>query len=814
MEVSTDAGASWNLVGNVGEGTNWYNNEIDVWWDGNTADTVGWINAEHLLDGVAGEASVIVRFVFDSDGSINTFEGFAIDDISITEQPPVNGTVASLLSPITDCGLTDTEEITALVTNLGSVSMDSVILSFQLNNGTIVTEVFNDTLVSNETDTFTFTSTIDLTVNGDYNLAVWVSAVGDGDTSNDTLMTMVTSVPTVNTLPYVEDFESGTGGWSSEGAINAWELGDPEGLVIDTAFSGVNAWATTLNEPNYENDELSYLTSPCFDFSAETDDPIIQFAIQYDIEAGFDGGWLEASIDGGMTWYLVGTVGTGENWYNNPAPFNITIPQSWDGASGEAGEWVIAENILDSVAGEADVQIRFAFATDASVNFFEGIAVDDINIFRQPELDLVALSMDAPEDGCNLENETVTMTFYNKGLQSVSGFELGFVVNGGTAQTETYTGTLNQGDTATYTFTTEFADLSAVGVSSIDVFTALAGDEDTSTDTVYNNEVENFGSGTPLSQTEEPEEAFISSALPEGTTSSIFFCGLPTSLDGCLEIVSVSIDSLEHTWLSDLDIFLISPAGDTLELSTDNGGSADNMSNVVFTDTSDNDITLQTVDIAPGFYAPEDTAGFAGLYNGQDPNGAWYLWIVDDTGGDVGNLLSWSMTFEDNAPVPTLNYGDTTICLTHVLTMETEMYDSYLWSTGNNTQSAQIFGDILGLGTHEVYVTVDQDGCTGISESITVTVDACAGVGELEGLSINVYPNPTSGDIILDITGESNGFVLNLMDVHGKVVYTETIGNISSAVRRSIDLSNVANGIYFLRMDDGKSATTRKLIKQ
>lgn len=816
VDISVDGGITWNRLGAAGEGENWYNDAANNEWDGDSGPATEWRNAIHLLDGTAGESSVKIRIGFSSDGSIQN-EGFGVDDFSITEQPPVNSELTSIPSPVSACSLTAAEQVLVEVTNLGSLSMDSVIVGFLFDGGTAFTEVFDSTLAPNASATFTFSQTIDLSNSGDYDLTVWTGTIGDGDTSNDTLSIVVSSVPTISTIPYAEDFESGTGGWTSTGAELAWELGDPEGTLIDTAFSGVNAWATNLNQLNYENFELSYLESPCFDFSAEADDPIIQFAIQYDSEPSFDGGWLEVSIDGGTTWTTVGNVGEGQNWYTEDAFGNLTIniDQGWEGQSGQNGEWVIAENILTGVAGQADVKVRYVFQADDIINGFEGFAVDDISIFPQPQLDLVAISMDAPTDGCNLDQEEVTMTFWNKGLMSVSNFDLGFVVDAGTPQTETYTGTVNNGDTVTYTFTSEFADLSTAGVHTVDVFTALSGDEDMSTDSLFGNAVENYGSSTPLAQTEMPVEAVISSTIATGTYSEIFFCGLPNELDGCLEIVSVSIDSLAHTWLSDIDMFLISPAGDTLELSTDNGGAGDNMVDVVFTDTATTNIISQTAGILPGYYFPEDSAGFASLYNGQDPNGAWTLWIQDDLGGDDGELVSWSMTFQDNSPMPVLAQGDTTICITQVLTIGIEStYDSYLWTTGNNTQEIDLFGNILGLGTTEVSVTVDQDGCSGTSESFMLTVDACAGIDELAGLNIDMYPNPTAGNIVLDIAGESNGFNLEIVDVNGKVVYTETIGEIVSGLRRTIDLSNVANGLYFLRLDDGTSSTTRKLIKQ
>lgn len=809
LESSTDGGATWDLVGNVGEGTNWYTNDaffvatINQGWDGNTADTVGWVTAEHLLDGVAGSSDVIIRFVFDSD-DLFSFEGFGIDDIVLTEQPAINSEVTAIVSPESGCDLTATEALMVHVTNLGSEVMDSVIIGYTFDNGAPMTEIFDNSVGIGVDTIFTLTNTLDLSTFGDYELVVWTGTIDDGDTSNDTMSVVVTSIPTISTLPYMEMFENGSGGWTSGGVNSSWELGEPEGVFIDTANSGINAWVTNLTGV-YNNDEVSFVESPCIDFSALTDDPVLSFAGIFNTENGIDEGFVEVSIDGGTTYTKLGLAGEGTNWYNN------TFDNSYSGISGAANEWLIAEHIIDGTAGESDVKIRFVFDADFSITN-EGFGLDDISIFAQPELDLVALSFDGPNGNCELGMEEVSMTFWNKGLMAVSNFNLGFIVDAGAPQTEVYTNTVNSGDTVSYTFTTEMADLSIFGAHTIDVFTALASDERLESDSLLGNIVTNYDE-TALAQTEMPESA-ISSTIVEGTTSEMFFCGLPTSLDGCLGIESVTIDSISHTFLSDLDIFLISPAGDTVELSTDNGGGFDNLSNVTFSDTSTNDITLQIEDIVPGIYATEDADGFAGLYNGQDPNGAWSLFIQDDAGGDDGTLHSWSMTFVDNSPMPVLAYADTIICLSQVLEVSIDEYDSYLWSTGNNTQTADLFGNVLGLGTYDVSVTVDLNGCTGISNSFSLTVDACLGVEELGDLSIDVYPNPSNGQIVLDITGDSEGLMLEVMDMNGKRVYSESTGEFTSGLRKTVDLTNLANGMYFLKLDNGTSSSTKKIIKQ
>ncbi len=83
VELSTDGGATWNKLGASGEGTNWYNNATDQWWDGDSGSAGAWITASHVLTGAAGNASVRIRVAFQSDGS-GTNEGVGVDDVSIT----------------------------------------------------------------------------------------------------------------------------------------------------------------------------------------------------------------------------------------------------------------------------------------------------------------------------------------------------------------------------------------------------------------------------------------------------------------------------------------------------------------------------------------------------------------------------------------------------------------------------------------------------------------------------------------------------------------------------------------------------------
>ena len=120
--------------------------------------------------------------------------------------------------------------------------------------------------------------------------------------------------------------------------------------------------------------------------------------------------------------------------------------------------------------------------------------------------------------------------------------------------------------------------------------------------------------------------------------------------------------------------------------------------------------------------------------------------------------------------------------------------------TGNTFNPAT-----AGVGNHTITYSVNQNGCTGSSNS-TITVDACSGLDENGDKLVVIYPNPTSGS--LSITGETlNKYTkLELIDASGRVVSNWTIhGN-----PMQLDLSSFANGNYSLKI----SGTEKQILKK
>ena len=138
---------------------------------------------------------------------------------------------------------------------------------------------------------------------------------------------------------------------------------------------------------------------------------------------------------------------------------------------------------------------------------------------------------------------------------------------------------------------------------------------------------------------------------------------LPATL-GPEVIKSVCIDSLVHQWIDDLDVFLFSPDGQFIELTTDNGGNGGNGGQPdQYRATCFSPAATVPINF-PGPFAPASAVPFTGdwkpegvwedLWNGsRRTNGTWRLLITDDAMGFVGTLYQWSICF--NAPYE-INY--------------------------------------------------------------------------------------------------------------------------------------------------------------
>ena len=152
-------------------------------------------------------------------------------------------------------------------------------------------------------------------------------------------------------VSFTDDVEGGTNGWTADAP---WAITDSDSV------SPTHSW-TDSPGGSYGNGINVSLTSPVIDLS-DAGGAALSFQHRYDLESGYDYGYLEATTDG-STWANLAT-------YN-----------------GTQATWTEAVVDLSSYAGSTTFQLRFRLQTDGS-STRDGWYVDDIEISTARSLHL------------------------------------------------------------------------------------------------------------------------------------------------------------------------------------------------------------------------------------------------------------------------------------------------------------------------------------------------------------------------------------------------------------------------------------------
>jgi hypothetical protein len=163
-------------------------------------------------------------------------------------------------------------------------------------------------------------------------------------------------------------------------------------------------------------------------------------------------------------------------------------------------------------------------------------------------------------------------------------------------------------------------------------------------------------------------------------------------------------------------------------------------------------------------------------------------------------------------PLPIVSLGnDTTICNNQNLVLNAGAgFASYTWTPSGNTQTITATGANT-VNTYTVTV-VDNNGCSN-TDAITVTFSTCAGDKEEEMNNyISLYPNPNNGTFFVDVISQSNIVEFNLVDLTGKVIYSEIV-NSGNITRKQLDLQAQPAGIYLLVIKSDNMTKTLRISK-
>ena len=85
-----------------------------------------------------------------------------------------------------------------------------------------------------------------------------------------------------------------------------------------------------------------------------------------------------------------------------------------------------------------------------------------------------------------------------------------------------------------------------------------------------------------------------------------------------------------------------------------------------------------------------------------------------------------------------------------------------------------------------------------------------AGINEYSPKGINIYPNPAQNNLIIENISPNKDATLSIYNIQGQLLSRKTL----IQTKTSIDISNFADGFYYVTLQTDKGITTKKFIKE
>ena len=186
----------------------------------------------------------------------------------------------------------------------------------------------------------------------------------------------------------------------------------------------------------------------------------------------------------------------------------------------------------------------------------------------------------------------------------------------------------------------------------------------------------------------------------------------------------------------------------------------------------------------------------------------------------TGFCTVWTVNNSANTFTPatiTINFGDT---VNFVITTahDAREVSQTTWNANGNTAltggfqtpfgGGMVLPAQLGVGTH--YYVCTPHASIGMKGTIIVQ-NSTTGIAENQSqTNISVYPNPSNGQFQFSMDGSplSKDCKMEIYSVQGERIYQSVITNTKS----DIDLSNQTKGIYFVKMYNGQTILTKKMV--
>ena len=405
------------------------------------------------------------RVTTDIDGESRSSTSPSIGADEFTP-PAIDLGSMSLIKPInTSCDFTVNDTIEVNITNYGLNDID-----FSSTPATIVIEISGPTA-----DTLSYTinsglvnsgdnidvvvnTNFDLTLSGEYVFNGHISINGDGNTQNDDMLeTMVISYPTINTFPFIEDFESGkdlsfrhNSSVESNVSITSYAASNSSSFGLHFEGGLFNDWPSnpTSVEQAFAITEHSSQAYSCNIDASSISSLSLKFDLKQTSNSGLSLGY--------SSWFRVLlTDVNGVHYLKNAAGDSVFQPQTiyFDPFTTQVFN-------LDNYTGQT---FSISFEAVNRLKYGEGdadgdnVLIDNIVLWRPSITDLAIIEI-IQDNSFNIEGAptTVKVKIDNFGIDTLNNIPLSYQVNSGALVLDTFFGTLAPQEQHIFAFSQTF----------------------------------------------------------------------------------------------------------------------------------------------------------------------------------------------------------------------------------------------------------------------------------------------------------------------------------------------------------------------
>lgn len=133
--------------------------------------------------------------------------------------------------------------------------------------------------------------------------------------------------------------------------------------------------------------------------------------------------------------------------------------------------------------------------------------------------------------------------------------------------------------------------------------------------------------------------------------------------------------------------------------------------------------------------------------------------------------------------------------------------------SGPGVVDGWFYPEVAGIGLHILtYTFSDENGCEASADR-EVFVDECTNLSHIDRLQFQVYPNPGDGKFYVQFGQKISGtFRVEVFNSKGQREFADAVTVNEDAMSRHINLQQLSDGIYYLKVTGSGVSTSAKLI--